>query len=265
MNVVFRLISQFKRLEEIEPRLTGSPAWAVRGVVDQAPHLIGEPLLHMLAHVMQERRLLVVGSDVQINRVLFTLRGALHPFRWLHLFLSAPVPSQFGMFDLREVPFPMMAGISPMAPQANMDEEVVVVDLAIVAKRRSVRRFRSCFSPLHVPLAAVGPPRFVLPGHSSHLHSLRMLMRKSDDADGVCNAVQAVLQEIVTGIADVVKAYVRHIARAVDAEDRFDHACKRDMFVGWLHSVHRYDAFLESFLDTQMCVDLINEELKLYK
>lgn len=82
--------------------------WATKSLLQEMPKVFGPELLTLLALVLQEHRILLVGETRHVNKLALLLHALLQPFRWHHLFLPAAVPprNQFAAFE--ECPVPMI-------------------------------------------------------------------------------------------------------------------------------------------------------------
>ncbi|CAE8591366.1 unnamed protein product, partial [Polarella glacialis] len=76
----------------------------------------------LLACVLLEQKVLLLGEWPCISTVALLLRSLLWPFRWLHLFLSAPPPPEILKVPFLEATFPMVLAIGDLPPHWGYDK-----------------------------------------------------------------------------------------------------------------------------------------------
>lgn len=153
MNVVFRLIAQFKRLEEIEPRLAGSPAWPIRGAEARdfcrfllTPDFRARPdAAAALSHPWLERHKAAPGALSSEMLQSLAAYADLPPLTWCCLYIiaarqGAPDLEKFGKAFLaidadgdgkisRDDLAKAIAGSRGWDPSVSVDDVVKVADL----------------------------------------------------------------------------------------------------------------------------------------
>lgn len=93
--------------------------WGLEAALDRkgGPDLLDDHLVKLLACVLLEQSILLLADVPRLSAVTLALKGLLWPFRWLHLFLSAPPPPACLGMPLHDAPFPMIVPFSRLPPQ----------------------------------------------------------------------------------------------------------------------------------------------------
>lgn len=238
--------------------------WAVDRMLDSVPHFIGEPLLRLLEHAMLERQLLLVGTPQETNAVSLAIKAALHPFRWLHLFQSAPVPTGFDMCDLETFPFPMIACAGSYPEQLAINSGFIIAELGGSADYALVKVL-DCLGISGASPCGI-PPAWQIPQHARCAQAFRRVMRRWKRGEcqrgEVLVAVLRGLQDAVQEVAGLCRDYAKSVVPVSSDRSMGEElvgAVNRARFSDWLGT--RKNNFLERFIETQMSVDFLGKQV----
>lgn len=76
--------------------------WALTCLLQRFPELVDETLVRLLACVLLEQKVLLIGDTARTSTMALALRALISPFRWLHPFIPAAPPEDS---ELLGVPF----------------------------------------------------------------------------------------------------------------------------------------------------------------
>jgi len=254
--------------------------------------LVGDTLARLLASVLLEQKVLLLGDVARISTVALALRSLLWPFRWLHLFLSAPPPADLLEMPLLEGTFPMILALNELPPQwgyktsYELPPEVVTG----VLKHDYVH-----ISPQFETSTGLKGQSVKLPDgrHTAFVKQVaqaRHRRRKGGiDQERLVEVVQEAAEAEVWRLAE----FVRHFAAARVQEGRAAEAAaaaagpgeaapaeqrargqgsweapQPQEFLDWLRrerpgscGSEEAASFYGSFFETQLCLDLLHEEI----
>lgn len=231
-------------------------AWGLESLLMRWPEFVGEPLLRLLSHALLEKKLLLHGEVSRICRVALTLKGLLWPFRWLHLFLSAPLPAS-ACVPLEDVPVPMIGALHQLPRLRPGTTDVVCVELG--GPESPSNLFGQCTQ------AGEKLPGGVHKRALGQLAEVRSKLQKGNLSPA--QAVQAIHQALAGHIADLAEV-VKRFARDQLAKKSFssEDDCMRrigdtEVMMSWLNPSRSDRAFYRDFFSTQMCLELLYDEI----
>lgn len=94
-------------------------AWGLTGLFSRWEALVGDTLAKLLACVLLEQKVLLLGDAPRVSTMALVLRGLLWPFRWLHTCVTAPPPADLTRYPLLESPAPIIVSVSELPKQWN--------------------------------------------------------------------------------------------------------------------------------------------------
>lgn len=231
-------------------------AWGLERLLAHWPDFVGEPLLQLLSHALLERKLLLHGDVSRICRVAIVLKGILWPFRWLHLFLSAPLPAASAV-PLEDVPVPMIGALHKLPRLHPGASDVVCVELG--GPESPSNLFGRC--------THAGEK---LPGGAHKMAGRQLAEARSKLQKGKitsAQAVQAIHQALaghVANLAEVPRAFVREQLannRFSSEEDCVRSISDPEMMMRWLNPSRSDRTFYRAFFQTQMCLELVSGDV----
>eukprot|EP00428_Durinskia_dybowskii_P053610 CAMPEP_0170314466 /NCGR_PEP_ID=MMETSP0116_2-20130129/57811_1 /TAXON_ID=400756 /ORGANISM="Durinskia baltica, Strain CSIRO CS-38" /LENGTH=257 /DNA_ID=CAMNT_0010566925 /DNA_START=1 /DNA_END=774 /DNA_ORIENTATION=- len=248
---------------------------------------MGESFATLLACVLLEQRIILLGNVPQSSLMALLLRACIWPFRWLHLFMAAPPP-----LDIRKA-VPLLDSMTPMLLTLSefpaewgcrslyqLPKDVICGTL----KRSHVHR-----SPELETSGGLKGEEIKLPADrhkrlSGQFEIAKKRLKKGEyDIVAAVAFVQDAIEHEITLLAGVVKEYAQHrialsqkspteegVAES-DASfcDRcIRQACEPAAIEEWLTSSgctstgtkHSLSFFL-SFFQTQLFIDLLEQQV----
>lgn len=236
-------------------------SWGLEGLLARWPDFVGEPLLRLVALALLEQKVILLGDAPRLSRVALAIKGLLMPFKWLHLFLSSPLP--ISGVPIEDVPVPMLVALTRLPsriPSAqDLPPGIVAVDLG-------------------GPSASTIPPGKLwmnaatkMPGGHERqclkeLKAMRARLQKGEILPAEASQVALTsVSRLVGSCADVVSNYARDRATAVtrlDADECFRDSSECDVFIEWLNPSRSDRTFYESFFRTQLCLEFLFSEIE---
>lgn len=89
-------------------------AWGLSALFTRWDNLVGDTLAKLLAAVLLEQKVMLLGDVPRISMMALVLRGLIWPFRWLHPYLSAPPPPDLLSMPLLEALFPLIVSLTEL-------------------------------------------------------------------------------------------------------------------------------------------------------
>lgn len=251
--------------------------WGLERLLEVSPTFVGEPLLQLLTHAMMEERILLLGQVQRISAVALAIRGLLWPFKWLHLCLSAPLQGRAAdAIPLEDAPFPMISAL-PVLPARfplvkDLPQGVVAVQLGAPP--------HDMLGPTETHYAPVKPGQLPKPhkdGNRSlekdapHVACLKKvagvkknMQKGSTTVPEAAREIQEAFASQVSALAHTISRYVQCTLNRLDAvtiELIFRQLSEVDRFMKWLQAPRCDRAFWEMFFSSQMCLELLDQEM----
>lgn len=273
----------------LEPLSAGSQTmarWAVTwglNVLFSRWEGLVEVIKDLLPTVLLEQKVLLLGDIQRISVVAMLLRSMIWPFRWLHLFLSAPPPEECLNIPFLEGCFPMILAMGEL-PDSWGCESVRQLPAEVITAM--LLHDWVYTSPQLETIGGLKGEKIKLPGNMQaefrkQASQARIYLRKGQIS--ISEAVSKVQTAAETGVgklASLVRRYAEcRIAaqEAVGAEvpialfrqNCFTQAMDSDTFLKWLEAEGELDlssssdsvSFYRTFIQTQLCLDFLNEEI----
>jgi len=269
--------------------LRSAAAWALSQLLKEFPQIIDEGLVTLLARVLQEPRLIIVGQPHFANWIALLLRSLLQPYKWLHLFLPASLPvardAARERVELEQNPFPMII-VLPHLPSScqSIPEGVLVAELGphgvtfdeVPPARASLEssttsRLYCCFSQIRSKVArspaGTGSAQ-KLPGHEKCSRRLQLTMQQLQQrrlgSERSVEIIQKALEAEVETTAAMIRRYAQYHAERSQPRDVslvFERISTTAMFAKWLSVQRRHRDFYKAHFATQISLDLLHREL----
>jgi hypothetical protein len=256
-------------------------AWGLQALFRQdlaknrAPDFVGDPLAKLLACLLLEQKVLLLGDASRCSTVALVLRALLWPFRWYHPFFSAPLPaSVVNQIPILEAPYPVFCCLADLPGQWNYR---TYYDLPTDVVTGILQHGHIYASPELETLGGLkGLASLKLPGNG--LLAFRKAVSqakkkyKEEELD-VPKVVEKILETArseVYRLGEVIKRYVAHqAAKMSDSSMREIEDATKDLqtFIDWLGSEagntnkEADEGFYRTFFQTQMCIKFLEEEL----
>lgn len=234
-------------------------AWGLEGIVEQWPELVGEYLVRLLVHVLLEQKVLLLGEAQKTCRLAIALKRLLWPFRWLHLFTTAPLPQGSCPIPFQDAPFPMIVSLPCLPPQTARSSDLPSGITGADLSGTFVQWPRSR-----------GGKEMKWPGGCRIIDQLNDVTRKLQSrrmtSAVAAQTIHRLFSAQISILAGKVKSYVEHMvesSRPITTDECLMKANNRDAFVRWVDPPRADIAFYESFFETQMCLDLLDREIVL--
>lgn len=255
-------------------------AWGLEQLLANWDSLVGDTLARLLACLLLEQKVLLLGDAPRISTFALVLRALIWPFKWLHPFLPAPPPKSTPVANFLDAPFPLIIALAELPDgfqtHYHLPSEVVTARL---------KHDLVYISPELETTGGLQGQAIKLPGsrHAGFLkqvaQSKRGLRRGELDLSTAAQKVQAAAEAEMQRLADILQRYVA--CQVKDAEaDRGDQSLRRFQetcfhravvtvsFMQWLPANSTKDArgpeatqFYETFFQTQLCHDFLNCEV----
>lgn len=203
--------------------------WALELLLERGGELTGDFLLRLLAHVLLEQSIMLLGDAPRLSAVTLALRGILWPFRWLHLFLSAPPPSRCLDMPLHDAPFPMVTALSQVPPQwaeagAGRRKIRSVKDFPPEMITAELRHGHFEIAAEHKTAGGLRSRDARLPGgrHAAcrrELHDVRQRLKEGKlSCPEAAERARRVLEAEVVALAALVRGYAEEMAKVTEGE-----------------------------------------------
>jgi len=234
--------------------------WGLQAVCGREPCAVSpDSLARLLACLLLEKRVLVIGCASETSALALALRALLWPFRWMHPFLSAS-PAGGLNIPLADSPFPVLAALNSVSDLGYTSLDKVPTGVVTYSIEKD------CVTPDGIQLPSGGHDDLV--GHDVLVRRLEYVRTRSGQATGdraawAAEAIRSAVGGEVHGLAGLVERY---------AEDRVTEACQTSggatlqglindalepgAFARWLQSSGRPGAaggFYDALIDTQLC------------
>lgn len=218
-------------------------SWSLEGLLLHWPDLVGEPLMKMFTLMLLEARLLLVGEAPRICKVALALKALLWPFKYPHLFLSAPIQQQTSI-PLADVPFPMVGALF-MRPE-DPDDPPIIAELG---------------NPT-VEMAMPTVPLMTLPEDLRRLAADRIARVRDELRQGrvtvreAAKRIQDGFMAVSVRLAEVIIRYAKEEApnlRIQGADARFRALSSTELFMKWHGASDDDRAFYDAFFQTMLC------------
>lgn len=270
-------------------------SWGLELLLDQWSNLLGDTLARLVACVLLEQKILLLGDPACISAMSLVLRALLWPFRWLHPFLSAPPPSTFLRMPLLDATFPIMVGLTELPVEWGCKTQYDLPSDVVVGMLSHDYVYAS---PSHVTSGGLKSGDIKLPTgrHTTFLKQAaqaKLKLKKQElSLQSAVEAVHDSMQLEVGRFASVLKDYavaqvaivstnadigVSNVAGNANSERDtsrilrdtcFKRATHTDSFLNWLASekpdeLHGATAtsFYSTFFRTQLCLDYLYREI----
>lgn len=251
-------------------------------------NLVGDTLVRLLACVLLEQKVLLLGDVPRSSAAALALRGLLWPFRWLHLFLSAPPPPELLDMPLLDGTFPLVICLNEL-PRKWGFRTPYELPPEVVA---GILRHDYVHISQHLETAGGLKGRALKLPEGRHAlllkqiaHAKQKLRKGEVDVQGAAELIQEVVEAEVWRLAKLVREYAavqveeaRKVQPPIALADReaslkglqercSGRAMRPEVFVAWLRRARPESCtdealpFYQSFFGTQLCHDLLCEEL----
>lgn len=268
-------------------------AWAVETILARWPNLIGDTLAKLLACILLEQKVLLLGDAPRTSAAALLLRAVMWPFRWLHLFVCAPPPVYIlNEIPLVESPSPFVLALGEFPPKWGYRTPYELPPDVVTGV------LNHDYVYVHPELETSGGIRsggLKLPGgrHAAFVKRVAQERNKlkngQQTAKEAALAVQQACEAEVERLADVVRQYAAaQVAAArsaqlyggaslaprsaADLRQLCTHqAARPDEFDRWLNSEavaahfgaggQETQAFYRTLFQTQLCNDFLYEEI----
>jgi hypothetical protein len=259
-------------------------AWGIETIFAQWPNLIGDTLAKLLACVLLEQKVLLLGDAQRVSTVAVLLRSLLWPFRWLHPFLPAPPPSELLKIPFLEAMFPIILSLVELPMEWKYR---TIYELPIEVVTGVLRHDYVYVSQELMTAGGLKGNSLKLPA-ARHAALVKKMSRSRQNLRKGVLSMEAAVQDVqeaceaeVEHLAEIVRRYAA--AQLADAreetlqsekpmpsvEELHRLASEQATFENWLQGFERTVAhgglesfaFYRSFFQTQLCLDLLNEEL----
>eukprot|EP00928_Gymnodinium_smaydae_P079998 TRINITY_DN63807_c0_g1_i1.p1 TRINITY_DN63807_c0_g1~~TRINITY_DN63807_c0_g1_i1.p1 ORF type:complete len:661 (+),score=83.36 TRINITY_DN63807_c0_g1_i1:61-2043(+) len=230
---------------------------------------IGDTLARLLAAVLLEQKVLLLGKAVQTSAMALVLRALLAPFRWLHPFLSTRPQRRLLKMPLLEATCPMVLVVEDLPPQWGYNSVYDLPEDVIVG----VLQHSYVHSALEHQTIGCLPSRSIrLPDQGNvtkRITSIETQFRDGSlEASEAADSIRELLTKEVAAVADTARRYAtskqgqRARAGGFGGRDA-DDATPID---AWLLDEGFADgdteAFFRTFFQTQMCEDFLDTALR---
>lgn len=268
-------------------------AWALQVLLSRWENLVGDTLARLLACVLLEQKVVLLSDDVAcISTMALLLRALLWPFRWLHLFLSAPPPADLiRTTPLLDAPSPLIIALTDLPKEWNFSSPYALPSEVVAGL---LKHDHVLVSPAWETSGGLKGTSIKLPA-GRHIACLKQVaqvkqkLRKCEfDGSKAVQAVQELFEAEVKRLADLIVAYAsdqvvgakkaRAALEATDPDITREAQCtldevirqavKLETFHAWLASQSFLDpkhketvSFYMSFFQTQLCLDFLSEEI----
>eukprot|EP00930_Biecheleria_cincta_P037477 TRINITY_DN25732_c0_g1_i1.p1 TRINITY_DN25732_c0_g1~~TRINITY_DN25732_c0_g1_i1.p1 ORF type:complete len:1824 (-),score=371.31 TRINITY_DN25732_c0_g1_i1:16-5487(-) len=257
-------------------------SWGLNVLFNRWEGLV-EVIKDLLPSVLLEQKVLLLGDVQRISVVAMLLRSMLWPFRWLHLFLSAPPPEECLNIPFLEGTFPMILAMGEL-PDSWGCESVRQLPAEVITAM--LLHDWVYTSPQLETTGGLKGEKIKLPGRMQaefrkQASQARIYLRKGEI--GISEAVSKVQTAAETGVgklASLVRRYAEcriaaqeavraQVSLGVFREKCFSQAIDSDTFLKWLEAEGELDlssgadsvCFYKTFIQTQLCLDFLNEEI----
>jgi len=266
-------------------------AWTLGVLLARFDNLVGDTLAKLLACVLLEQKVLLLGDALRISTVALLLRALVWPFRWLHPFLPAPPPPGLLQMPLFETPFPIILALNELPPHWGYETPYALPPDVVAGL------LKHDYIHISSELETCGGLRgasIKLPAgnHTAFLRQAAQAkhkFRKKDlDLFGAVEVVQEAAESEVRRLANLVRRYAsaqvseacgkQNITTSVggsyDTEQpKLEESCNSqasdvEVFMRWLStnepehcSNPETRSFYATFFQTQLCLDFLNEEI----
>jgi len=256
-------------------------AWALSVLLSRSDGLVGETLATLLAATLLEQKVLLLGDVPRISAMALLLRSLLWPFRWLHLFLSAPPPKGLLSMPLLDSPFPVMLVVSMLPEEWGYKTQYALPPEVVtgVLKHDHVQ-----ISQQLETTGGVRQHNLRLPGgrHKAFVtqaaQTKQRLRNRHLDLHSAVESIQTAAEDEVGRLAELLRTYaLEQIARTklelvssgrCDAKLTYDRCIDIDLFTAWLTAEGREEgstkdsvSFYTTFFQTQLSLDYMSEVL----
>jgi len=260
---------------------------ALHTLLTRWPSLAGDTLARLLVAMLLEQKVLLIGDVDQVSTVALLLRALMWPFRWMHPLLSAPPPVQILDMPLLEATMPIVVSICRLHDQWGCDSVYTLPEDVVVGILSN--------DYVHVSdgqqnIAGLPASKIRFPGdyHASftrHAAEVRRALANGGlTPDEAVEAIRDAIGSQVGRLAEIVRRYAawnlsqllaqwKASAQAPEeweeSEERcFQRAVDRSNFMEWLSADSPLElrsseaaAFYETFFQTQLCIQLLAEEV----
>lgn len=260
-------------------------AWGLQTLLENWDNLVGDTLAKLVASVLLEQKVLLLGDAPRVSAMALVLRGLIWPFRWLHPFLSAPPPPQFLRVPLLDATFPVIVAVAELPAQWGFKTQYELPpDVAVGMLRHDY----VYINPAHVTSGGLNGANIKLPAgrHTAFLKQVaqaKQKLRKQEfDMETAVDVVHAAMESEVMKLAQLVQDYaagqvtavletaVADPSRASSLEELRNRcltlASEPETFMRWLKRSDvlagpEAEGFYSTFFGTQLCSDLLHTEI----
>lgn len=234
--------------------------WGLQAVCGREPCAVSpDSLARLLACLLLEKRVLVIGCASETSALALALRALLWPFRWMHPFLSAS-PAGGLNIPLADSPVPVLAALNSVSDLGYASLGRVPAGVVTYSIEKD------CVTPDGIQLPSGGHDNLV--GHDVLVRRLEFVRARSgqvagDRAAWAAEAIQSAVGGEVHGLAGLVERYAedrvaeaRRTSGGATLQGLIDAALEPGAFARWLRSSGRPGAgggFYDALIDTQLC------------
>lgn len=269
-------------------------AWGLKTLFSRWDNLVGDTLAKLLASVLLEQKILLLGDVPRISTVALVLRALMWPFRWLHPYLSAPPPADLLSMPLLEATFPVIIALTELPKQWDYRTHYELPPDVVTGVLKHDYVY---VSPDLETSGGLKGTALKLPAkrHTAFLKQVAQAKRKLRTKEiDIPNAVDVVLEAAgseVQHLAEIVRRYTRHqvsearaklgaskagdkssnvaeFGMALQEAELRDQCSEVDAFAAWFAVDNpEMDAngepmsFYKTFFQTQLCLEFLREEI----
>lgn len=271
-------------------------SWGLEMLLAHWDNLVGDTLAKLVACVLLEQKILLLGDVPRISAMALVLRALVWPFRWLHPFLTAPPPPDFMRTPLVDAPFPVFMALTELPAQWGFRTPY---DLPTDVAVGMLKHDYVYIADAHQTAGGLKAANIKLPAgrHTAFLKQVaqakQKLRRQELDLQQAGELVQRAVESEVLKLAEVIQQYAKAQVALAAAEgdthpplpnpasqsagmgracskkqSTFSKALDCNRFMEWL-TAERPDtcggseaiAFYSTFFRTQLCLDLLSREI----
>jgi len=242
--------------------------WGLNVLLSRWDNLVGDTLAKLLACVLLEQKVLLLGDAPRISTVAILLRALMWPFRWLHTFLSIP-PSQdiLKKIPLLEAVVPVVVSLTELPPcwGYKTHYELPIDIVTGVLRHDYVHIFPDFETTGGLKGKSIRLPAGRHTAFVKQVAQAKQKLRKLElDVEQVVKVVQECAEAEVWQLAELIRRY----ALCQVVEGRMEEALEVEVFMRWLANDGvaagkgpETACFYETFFQTQLCNEFLYQEL----
>eukprot|EP00747_Dinoflagellata_sp_TGD_P097525 gnl/TRDRNA2_/TRDRNA2_167158_c1_seq1.p1 gnl/TRDRNA2_/TRDRNA2_167158_c1~~gnl/TRDRNA2_/TRDRNA2_167158_c1_seq1.p1 ORF type:complete len:748 (+),score=94.32 gnl/TRDRNA2_/TRDRNA2_167158_c1_seq1:2-2245(+) len=186
-------------------------SWGLQAMFDRWENLIGDTLAKLLACILLEQKVLLLGDAPRVSTMALVLRALLWPFRWLHPYLSAPPPpTLITDAPLLAAPFPVVIALTQLPAEWGFQTHY---DLPKEVVTGVLKHDYIHIHEKHATSGGLRGAQIKLPSgrHTAFLREVarakQKLRRAEIDSEKAVQVVQDAAEAEVGKLADIIRRY----------------------------------------------------------